>query len=186
MTFKAVLDACTLFPAHLRDTLLRLAERGLYAALWSDDILDELQRSLVRRGISEVSVEKLLAALQRAFPESEVRGYRPLIQSMTCDHKDRHVLAAAVSAGADVVVTFNTADFPASSVDAHEIEVIEPDEFLLYLLDVDATAVIDELRAQAAANRHAPQTLSELAGALARAGVPRFAAQAAWAGGVSS
>ena len=49
MPIRAVLDACVLFPASLRDTLLRAAERELYQAYWSQDILTELRRSLTRR-----------------------------------------------------------------------------------------------------------------------------------------
>lgn len=52
MPFAVVLDTCVLYPAHLRDTLLRLAEQDLYQALWSADIIEELHRNLVDAGIS--------------------------------------------------------------------------------------------------------------------------------------
>lgn len=43
----AVLDANVLIPAAPRDTLLRAAELGLFQPVWSDQILDEVQRNLV-------------------------------------------------------------------------------------------------------------------------------------------
>ena len=43
----AVLDACVLYPLPLRDTLLSVAEAGLYEARWSERILDEVERNLV-------------------------------------------------------------------------------------------------------------------------------------------
>lgn len=44
----AVLDACVLVPAALRDTLLRLAEGrgGLYTPKWSAEIFLEVTRTL--------------------------------------------------------------------------------------------------------------------------------------------
>lgn len=57
MPLEVVLDTCALYPAHLRDTLLRLAERGLYRALWSVENIEELERSLIRTGISPDSIE---------------------------------------------------------------------------------------------------------------------------------
>ncbi len=86
-------------------------------------------------------------------------GHRTLIDGLTCDPKDRHVLAAAVRADAGAIVTFNTTDFPDHSVEEYEIEVIDPDTFLLDLLDLAPGAMIDELARQAAANRRAPRTL---------------------------
>lgn len=65
-----VLDTCVFYPAHLRDTLLRLAERGLYRALWSAGIVDELHRNLVEDGRNAVSVDRLIAEMAAAFPDS--------------------------------------------------------------------------------------------------------------------
>ena len=45
---EVVLDACVLFPASLRDILLRAAEVGLYRIRLSDTILEETRRNLVK------------------------------------------------------------------------------------------------------------------------------------------
>jgi hypothetical protein len=74
--------------------------------------------------------------MQRAFPDAEVRGYEALVESMTCDPKDRHVLAAAVRSQSEVLVTFNGDDFPEKSTAAYDIEVINTDDFLLDQLDL--------------------------------------------------
>lgn len=87
------------------------------------------------------------------------------------------MLAAALRSNAAALVTFNTSDFPSESTEQFAIEVVEPDEFLLDLLDLNPQAVISELETQAAANRVSPKTLSELLQALAVAGVPRFASE---------
>ena len=172
MPFAVVLDTCVLYPAHLRDTLLRLAERDLYQVLWSADIIEELRRNLLEEGFDVEAVDYLCAEMQGAFPDAEVSGYQPLLDSMTCDPKDRHVLAAAVRSNAAAIVTFNLDDFPDSSVDPFEIDVIHPDRFLLDLLNLAPSTVIAELERQAAANRREPKTLSGLLDALGRAGVP--------------
>jgi hypothetical protein len=44
--YTAVLDACVLVPIALADTLLRVAEKGLYRPLWSDRILAEAQAAI--------------------------------------------------------------------------------------------------------------------------------------------
>ena len=175
MAFTVVLDTCVLYPAHLRDTLLRLAERGLYRAQWSGDILTELERNLTEDGVASESILHLLDEMQRAFPDARVFGYRALVSTMTCDEKDRHVLAAAVRTNAAAVVTFNVRDFPVESVDPFQVDVIDPDAFLLDLLDLSQRAVLDELEHQAAANRREPKSVTGLLDALTRAGVPQFA-----------
>lgn len=180
MPFAVVLDTCVLYPAHLRDTILRLAERDLYQILWSADIIEELHRNLVEAGIASEAVDHLCAEMQGAFPDAEVSGYRSLLDSMTCDPKDRHVLGAAVRSNAAAIVTFNLNDFPGSSVDPYEVDVIHPDSFLLDLLDLAPSIVVAELEQQAAANQREPRTLSGLLDALRRAGVPSFADEIRW------
>ncbi len=49
MAFVAVYDACILYPAPLRDLLIRLAVKHLFQAKWSDEILDEAFRSILKR-----------------------------------------------------------------------------------------------------------------------------------------
>lgn len=173
MPFAVVLDTCVLYPAHLRDTLLRLAERELYQPLWSEDILDELRRNL--SDVAPSAVDHLLGQMATAFPEAAVEDYASLIDGLLCDPKDRHVLAAAVRADADAIVTFNVGDFPELSLAPFGVEVLHPDEFLLDLLDLAPGLVLDTLADQAAANRRAPKTIGELAEALARAGAAAFA-----------
>ncbi len=174
MPFAAVLDTCVLYPAHLRDTLLRLGERGLYAPLWSEDILGELSRNLADSGIRATSIEHLLREMRIAFPEAAVLGYRPLVNNLECDPKDRHVLASAVRADAGALVTFNTSDFPPISVNRFAINVLHPSEFLLDLLDLAPGLVINELELQADSNRRRPKSLADLLDALSRSGVEGF------------
>jgi predicted nucleic acid-binding protein len=79
--------------------------------LWSADVLAELRRNLIDRGIPAERVDRRIAHVARSFPDALVDGYGSLIDGMTNDPKDRHVLAAAVRANAEVLVTFNMSDF---------------------------------------------------------------------------
>jgi hypothetical protein len=60
-----------------------------------------------------------------------VTGYAGLTDKLRCDPKDRHVLAAAIVGGCQVVVTFNTKDFPPESVEEFDISVVHPGDFPL-------------------------------------------------------
>jgi predicted nucleic acid-binding protein len=169
--FRVVLDANVLFPFSLRDTLLRAAERGLFQLYWSQEILAEARHSLVARGqIQEGQAEHLFSTMTDAFPEAMVTGYEPLVPVMKNDPKDRHVVAAAVKAGAQVIVTNNVCDFH----DLPEgIEVQSADEFLCNLFDLAPDVMVDLLAAQAAALRKPARSLDELLAGLVKL-VPDF------------
>jgi predicted nucleic acid-binding protein len=107
----ALLDACVPLKSYLCDTLLSIAEEGAFRPLWSDHVLEELRRNLIKAGAKEEAVEHRLGQMATYFPDARVTGYEELIGSMTNHPKDRHVLAAAVGGRADALVTENLRDF---------------------------------------------------------------------------
>ena len=165
-SFVVVLDANVLFPFTLRDTLLRAAAAGLYQVRWSARILDEMTRNLVSTGtMPEDRVDRLRAIMEREFPEAEVTGYEDLIDAMQNDPKDRHVVAAAVKAGAQVITTANLKDF---RVLPDGVEAQSPDEFLCNLFDLDPIGFEELLREQAGDLVKPPMSFDELLERLAR------------------
>lgn len=178
MAFPAYLDTCVPYPAYLCDTLLRLAEAEAYRPLWSADVLVELRRNLVSRGIAAHRVERRIGQMMAAFPDAMVTGYESLVDGMTNHQKDRHVLAAAVRANAEVIVTFNVADFPEPALKPFDILAVHPDDFMLDQLDLYPGITVDVLHQQAASYRREPTTALGLLALLERSGLGQFAAEA--------
>lgn len=171
-----VLDACVLVPLRLATTLLWLAEAELYAPLWSEDILNEVERNLPgSAGITAEKAAHRVSQMRDSFgAESLVDGYDHRISTVTNDPKDRHVLAAAVEADADIIVTDNLRDFPERSVSPYGIEVMSSEAFLLRLLSDSPQVVIDTLENETALFRRPVTSLPEFLGQLTYA-APTFA-----------
>lgn len=173
---KAVIDACVLFQAAVRDTLLRAAEARLYQVYWSDIILEEISRNLIETGrMNRQDVQRLLAVMRQFFPKATVRGFEYLIPEMTNDEKDRHVLAAAVEVGANFIVTSNLKDFPDPTLLPYDINALSPDEFLMYLFAETPEIMICIVTQQAADLRNPPKTLEDILDELTLQ-VPQFVA----------
>ncbi len=178
MAFTAVLDACVLHPFSLRDTLLRLAERELYVARWSDQILEEVRRNLVTKRVTEDQAAGILGAMRAFFPEAAVRedAIARLEGAMANDPKDRHVLAAAVASAADVIVTFNLDDFSDAACSPHAVMAVHPDDFLVTLHGIAPTVASHVITEQALDLTNPAIPRADLVKSLHRAGVPVFAA----------
>lgn len=177
MSFPVLLDTCVLYGTYLNDLLMRLAVRRTYRPLWSDDILDELERNLIEHGATtELGARRRVAAMRTHFKDALVTGYRDIEAALQCDPKDRHVLAAAVRANAALLVTFNLKDFPSRATDGFDIDVVHPDDFLLDQMGLDASQVRETLVEQAAAYDNPAMDVSALLERLERSGVPRFVA----------
>ena len=94
--FPVIIDACVLVQPAVRDTILRLSERRLFLARWSDDIIVELHRTLIRFGLPMEKVDHLLSEMKEHFPDAWVEpSYKELVPAMKNDDKDRMSLQQA-------------------------------------------------------------------------------------------
>ena len=88
--------------------------------------------------------------MTRAFPEAAVEGYEGLIPALNLpDENDRHVLAAAIRAGAQLIVTENQRDFPVEALRPYEVETVTADAFLVSTFDLypsQALAALSTMR----------------------------------------
>lgn len=168
---RAVLDACVLYPTVLREILADAAGAGLYRPVWSQRILDEWRLAAQRHGL-DAGVE--IALLCDRFGDAMVRPDADISGLDLPDPADRHVVEAALSAGADAVVTANLRDFPRRAMAAVGLRAIHPDEFLRDLFLTDPDPILAALR-NALGRAHAAgggMTRPEL---MRRARLPRLA-----------
>ena len=124
MSFVVLLDANVLFPFTLRDFLVTLATTELYQAKWTEQIHDEWTRSLleIRPELADILPETR-TLMNAAVPDCLVTGYEDIIDSLSLpDPDDRHVLAAAIRCGAQIIVTKNLKDFPGEILNRYGIE----------------------------------------------------------------
>ena len=169
MRYVAVLDACVLVPASLRDTLLRAAAEGLFRPVWSRAILDEVGRTLsLKQNLPQDKVERLLGAIEEAFPEAMIEVDLGQQHATMAAPEDCHVVALAIAGEAQVIVTFNTSDFHTQPLAARGVEVQTPDEFLEDLFRSEPDLMAKIIEEQAAALRSPPQTPADVLGRLRR------------------
>jgi hypothetical protein len=160
----ALLDANVLYPARLRDLLIRLDIAGRYQARWTERILDECFDNIVedRPDLTPAQLARTRRLMTAALPDSSVTGYEGRIDEFDLpDTDDHHVLAAAVTAGASLLVTENLDDFPAARI-PEGLRVVSPDDFVLELANDDLDVVVDVIESQAAGLVNPPMTASEL------------------------
>ena len=179
MAFTALFDANVLYPAAQRDLLIRLAQVGLFRGRWTEQILDEMEHAIVRR--QPALVDKLTRTRRLmcdGVPDCLVTGYEHLIDALVLpDIDDRHVLAAAIRCGAQVIVTDNLSDFPADQLDEYGIDAQSADEFLLHLVELRPALVAATLQRQADSLNDPPQAIEDVLASLERSGLRRAVAE---------
>jgi hypothetical protein len=172
--FTVVYDASVLYPAPLRDVLMWVAIKGLVRAKWTDEIQDEWLRNLLERraDLDEQRLRRTQRLMNRALPDARVSGHEVLIDALELpDPDDRHVLAAAIRAGAQTIVTENIRHFPATALDQYGIDAERADPFLLGLLDTDQHLFLEAVRAQLETLANPRQTKDQLLDMLQRNGL---------------
>ena len=98
-----VYDATVLYPSLLRDVLIRVAGSGVFRARWTERILDEVFFNLPRNrpDLDPKKLSRTRRLMCLAVEDCLVTGYEELIDDLWLpDPNDRHVLAAAISCGA--------------------------------------------------------------------------------------
>lgn len=168
----AVIDATDLYPQDQRDFLVQAAFDGLYRLDWSETILQETACAIHRRlrereGLSRrTATERMLGLLSsaltavgagQALDEAAIRARIAAMSDDranwgTTDPDDRHVIAAALVAGADVLVSSDKR-FDAEYCQRQlGFRVLTADAFLLEIFgdasDEHITAPLDALAAR--------------------------------------
>lgn len=174
--FGAVYDACVLYPAPLRDLLMHLALTDLFRAHWTADIHAEWIDNLLqqRKDLTREQLERTRDLMDANVRDAIVTGYEPLIAALTLpDLDDRHVLAAAIRAGADVIVTYNLKDFPDATLAPFGVTAQHPDEFISHLLGLAPELVAAAARRQRENLKHPPKSVDEYLDTISRAALPQ-------------
>lgn len=83
--FVVIYDSCVLYPAPLRDLLMRLALADLYQAKWTKDIHREWIQSLLknRPDLTEERLESIRSKMDLHVRDCLVEGYEELIALKT-------------------------------------------------------------------------------------------------------
>src|SRR5712692_404246 len=82
--------------------------------------------------------------------EAWISGYEPLIPRMTNDEKDRHVVAAAVHGGSQIIITLNLRHFRPEHLEPWGIRALHPQSFLIEIFRQERSVVMTKLEQQAA------------------------------------
>jgi hypothetical protein len=172
---SAVLDACVLYPAPLRDFFMRLAVT-LYQPKWTDQIHDEWIRNVLkdRPDLNQSQLERTRDLMNRHGGECLVHGYEPIIPTLTLpDPNDRHVLAAAITAQAPLIVTFNLSDFPLQILTAYHTRAMHPDDFAVSLYEADPEEFVRLVKRHRSALANPPKEATEYLATLGQCGLKK-------------
>ena len=171
----ALLDSCVLYPARLRDLLLSLAAAGLFRPIWSDSIHEEWMTNVLanRPDLTRAQLEATRRAMDLAFPAALVSDFEGLIPALNLpDPDDRHVLAAAVYARAELIITVNLNDFPKAALRSHSIVAAHPDSFVDCLFDLDEADAIGAIAGMRGRLRAPAMSPDDFIDSLAQVGMP--------------
>ncbi len=174
MKYTAVLDANVLYPAPLRDLLMRLAITDIFAARWSARIHDEWIRNVLKNR-PDLTAEQLHRT--RDLMNSHVRDclvcdFESLEVGLTLpDIDDRHVLAAAIKSGAQAIVTFNLKDFPSDELEKYGVEAINPDSFVHNQLDLKPGTVLEVIKKHRLSLKKPPKSVADYLDTLEKCGL---------------
>ena len=115
--------------------------------------------------------------MDSAVADCLVTGHEGIVPSLNLpDPDDRHVLAAAISGRASVIVTCDLKYSLPEALAHYGIETQHPDAFILHVLDLDMAVALSAIRNQRARLKYSPRTVNEFLDTLARQELPETVA----------
>jgi hypothetical protein len=128
-----------------------------------------------RSDLSRAQLERTRSLMNAHVRDALVDGYQSLIPALELpDPDDRHVLAAAIKCGADLIVTFNLDDFPDEVLASYGLGACHPDPFLVDQLNLDAERVCTAMRLHRSSLKNPPKTVEEYLATLEEQGLSGF------------
>lgn len=183
---RAVLDADIIYSRVLHELMGRLAtEARLFDLIWSEELLAEARKSLVRgKGLTVEVADIWVGHMRREFPGG---GIDPSIiaadvdlGSLTSDPNDLHVCALAIAGRADLLFTFDRGYLEEPLRD-RGVDVPDVDRYLAAQLAEQPIAIMRVVERHADVWRGG-WPVEELLAAYERAGGPGFASAASMLG----
>lgn len=176
---RVFVDANELFPFRVMDLVLSLAEDLLVDFAWSEELLDEWERVIVREGKRTPEAARSVSeAVRRFFVTTRIDplAYRDRVGSVPGrDPDDRAHTAACAFGGVNVLLTRNDRDFPTEFLASHGVKVSTADAYLTGLLRKRPAAFLDVVRRLAAEKQRPPMSPCDIADGLGKAGATRLA-----------
>ena len=176
---RVFVDTNVLFPFSVMDLMLALTEDSVHEIVWTERLLSEWERVIVREQRRSVeSAASVTRAIRQFFADCEIpeADYAHLVGNMPGeDPDDRHHAAAAVAAGAGALITWNLDDFPAQELAGRGLRILDPDSYLCALHSELPLEISETVIRLAGEKRNPSMTVREAVTRLAKAGLPRFA-----------
>lgn len=151
--FTVIYDACVLYPAPLRDFLMRLALTDLYRARWTDMIHDEWTGNVLKQrpDLKAEDLERTRSLMNAHVRDSLVTGFEHL--------------------------TFNLKDFPPEQLKRYNLVAQHPDDFIFDLLDLHAARVCEAAANHRRSLKNPPKTTDEYLDTLLKQGLTQTVGQ---------
>lgn len=160
-----ICDANLFYSIVTTDLLLSLGVAELFRPRWTNQIHNEWMRSLLanRPDLDPAKIARRRRQMDEAIDDCLVEGYEYLIPELNLpDHDDCHVLAAAIHAQAQVILTYNHRHFPRRALAPYGITARHPDDFLAALVKRFSQVVCETLEEMRARKTRPPLSQVEI------------------------
>lgn len=147
MRKRVMLTGPVLYPYALRDVLFRLGLVGMISPRWTPSFFAEMRSEILtwQPRIRAHELDRSQQLMRDLFPEADVLDYEAKLEEIPAHLPDRDVLAAALAAGVDAIVTTDRRRFAPELYGYAGIAVITPDILLGQCLEDDPELVLQLL-----------------------------------------